>query len=304
MRGKVFLVLAVMLSLAMASGASALDSDQKTVILDMEQGNTVQFYLYMSGGGTADITHSGDINDWVSHPDTISSGEWLEIEVSVPDDADIRSYSENIRADGSTVTKLTVIVTAPISGKLSSIQSKIENVMDEQDDLEEYIEDRLDETNAKMITLETAVSDMNDFMNEMNELQKDVSEVESQFSADKQMMQQLISSLEAENTELEQENIQLNDLTGMVSVNWTGAGFALGVIFVIAVIVLYLKVGPRIGSFSVPKFGGGSGAAKRPRSREPEEITEAESMPAFNASGSSHKRIRGQDDFRYSFKPR
>jgi len=298
------LVLAVMMSLAMASGAGALDSDQKTVILNMEQGNTVQFYLYMSGGGTADITRSGEINGWVSHPDTVSSGEWLEIEVSVPDDADVGSYTENIRADGSTVTKLTVIVTSPISGRLSSIQSKIENVMDEQEDLEEYIEDRLDETNAKMINLETAVSDMNDFMNEMNELQKDVSEVESQLSADKQMMQQLISSLEAENTELEQENTQLNDLTGMVSVNWTGAGFALGVIVVIAVLVLYFKVGPRIGSFSVPKLGGGSGAAKKSGGREPWETAEAEPMPAFNASGSSHQRIRGQNDFRYSFKPR
>lgn len=309
MRGKLVLssMLAMMFVISLIStDAGALDADQKSVILTVEAGRTIYVDIYMSGGGSADITHAGDINSWVSHVDSISSGEWLEVKIKVPDDADPKSYSEEILADGSTVTKMTVIVTTPVSGKLNTIQNKIEDMIEEQDDLEEYIEKKLDETNAKLTSVEIFVSDMKDDVDAMKSVQMEVSEAEERFSVDKQMLQQIIEKLESDKTELETENQQLNSLTGMMSVNWSSAGFALGVIFVIVILVLYFKIGPRVGKISMPKIRG---SARKSKGHEPEKEEkrgpEAESTKEPPRSHkTAHQRIRSHDEFRYNFKGR
>jgi hypothetical protein len=303
MRGKLLFssMMALLLVISLIStNASALDADQKSVILTVEAGRTIYFDIYMSGGGSADITHSGDINRWVSHVDTVSSGEWLEVKIEVPGDADPKSYSENILADGATITKITVVVTSPVSGKLNTIQNKIEDMIEEQDDLETYLENKLDETNAKITSIEIFVSDLKD-------VQMDLSEAEERFSADKQIMQQLISNLESDNNELETENEQLNSLTGMMSVNWSSAGFALGVIFVIVILVLYFKIGPKVGRMSMPKMGARK-SSKRRHEHEKEEDSEPEDEaiegPPSGRKPTTHQRIRGHEEFSYSFKGR
>ena len=99
MRGKLFLssMLAMLLAIsAISIGANALDADQKSVILTVEAGQTVYFDIYMSGGGSADITHAGDINKWVSHASTVSSGEWLEVK--------IEKYSRSIQISNEFIT--------------------------------------------------------------------------------------------------------------------------------------------------------------------------------------------------------
>jgi hypothetical protein len=303
MRGKLILAVFAILSIALISNANALDSDQKSVILTVEQGKTVYIYLYMSGGGSADITHSGDINNWVSHPDTVASGEWLEIKVVVPDEAEIKSYKENILADGSVTTKLSVIVTAPYSSKLSSLQNKIDDMIDEQDDLKEYIDGKLDETNAKITNVEVSVADVKDEMTEMKEMQSDVSEVESRFSVDKQLLQQMIEKLEGDKQQLQQENQQLGDLTGMMTVNWGGAGFALGALLVLVVVIIYFKGGPALGSLRKPSFRGklrrSAESALLQEKEMPKDIEEAEASPS---SSRTHERIRSQGEFKYNFR--
>jgi len=312
MRGKLILSLVVVLSLTIAASANALDSDQKSVILTIEQGKTVRFFIYMSGGGSAEITHTGDINKWVSHPDSISSEEWLEVKVEVPGDADLKSYKENILADGDTVTKVTVIVTGPVTGKLSTIQKKIETLISEQDDLEDYIHDKIGENNAKISHLETAMSDMTDDVNEMTNIQKDVSETESRFSADKEILQQMIAKLESDLSDMEQENKQLNDMTGMLTVNWSSAGFAFGVIVVLAAILLYFKGKPKLASFGVSgitkRFSGSSrtsGTRSKPIQNREKELAEVRSDSSVRAEKTkTHERIRGPEDFSYSYRPK
>jgi len=301
-------------NIVLAPGASALEADQKVVMLTMEQGSEVEFHLYMSGGGTEDITHSGEINSWVSHTSSISSGEWLKIRVSVPNDAYIGSYNENIKADGTVITRLTVIVVAPFSESLILIQDKVDDMRGDQNDLESNVKEMIEHVTI----VEGAIADLQSAVSEVDSRQKEISDVESSFDAEIQLLQERIAELESENAGLEDENRELDELTGMMTVNWSSAGFVLGVIITIVVVMLLFKGAPNLRRISsglssglgrlVPKrrasqpSGSSQPAEEEMRIGEPGEVEEP--MESQTRSRPSQVRVRGRGEFSYKFRPR
>ncbi|RLI96383.1 MAG: hypothetical protein DRO99_04525, partial [Candidatus Aenigmatarchaeota archaeon] len=235
MRGKAatFILLAIF-ALAIVPNASALDTNQKTVLLTVERGEDVRFDLHMIGGGSGDITHSGDIDSWISHPTSIADGEWLEVTVSVPNNAEVGSYNAAIKADGNTITKLTVIVIESSYEKFNQVQNKLNTIREEQEDAEA----RTNEILSEVSSLSTTIADLWDEVADIKANQQEVDEVESDFNTQKQLLQSRISELERQKTELEQENTQLSEITGSVTMNWSSIGFALGAIVGVLVAII------------------------------------------------------------------
>ncbi len=302
--GKVhnFLVLGVlaMAFISISGSASALYTDQRNVVLNLEQGQTAWFYLYMEGAGSADISHSGDINGWVSHQDEVDSGEWLEVRVEVPDDADVKTYVESIKADDEVISKLTVIVSESVSGKLNTIQSKVNEIEDDQDELiddQDDIRTEVHDNKNRLETIEAAVSNMETDVEDIMSCVKDNTNAENQLSEQIDRLESEVSQLESEKQALESENSDLNELTGMATVNSSGIGFILGAVIGIIIASLYFRglPGGGIGSFSRTSDSSRISSAAPEKDLEPV----VEETPAKKAG---HDRIRGFNEFKYDYR--
>ena len=289
--GKKFLSLAVFILFvfALIPNGNALYTDQKSIMLDVEQGESVRFYVYMEGTGSSEISHLGDMPEsWISHPTYTNTGEWLEITIDVPSDAEIRNYNEVLKADGIVTTKLTMFVNVPLEEKFTAIQNKLSIVEGNQGDMEGKVDDVIEELGV----LDGTMADLWSEVSEVKGNQISATEMESQFSAETQALQSRIEGLESERADLEYENKQLNDLTGMVGMNSSTIGFLIGAVVGILAAVLYFRILPNIGGFSGGHGGKVSGASG---------IVKAVKV---SASAPSSKRIRNRSEFRYDYRKR
>jgi len=297
-----FLVLGIvaLTLLSVSSFASALYTNQKSVVLDLVQGQGVKFYLYMEGSGTSEISRSGDIDNWISNPSQIGTGEWLEVAVDVPKDAAVKTYYENIKADGSILTKMTVIVREPVTSRLDSIDSKLKELDKNQDTLlddQNKIKSDVDTSRQKINTLEVAVSEIKDDVEDIAGSMKDTSSMEKQLTGQVETLQSEVNKLESENKLLESEKNNLNQLTGMATVNSSGIGFIIGAVIGVFIAVLYFRgiPGNLVGGFSRTSHSR-SAASSAKTAIMMEEPLERPS------SRSDHDRIRRFNEFKYDYK--
>lgn len=295
-------VLVCLAILMLSVPAMAVYTNQKAINAQVGQGQTVKFYIPMEDQGSNDIIHEGDINSWVSHPVTIGSWDWLEVTITVPDNADIRSYTETIKADGNVISKITIYVNENEIPKLNIISTDLDRIEEDTNNIGSSINgfsERID-------TMENAISDMQDKVNVMATHQENVDDVRDGLNTQIGLLNQRIFEIENDNSALTTENDELTGISGMLTVNWSSAGFVFGILVGIVAAILYFRGGMSGLKFNMPRFPRIAKSMKSPSSHTynsfnniPESDYEE---PAPNRQKSD--RIRELGNFRYDFNKR
>jgi len=308
-------LLAVMLACVIivpAAQAAGPEADQKTAYTPpLKAGDSYRFPLYMVGTG-GPVEAAGDMGSWLSFDKTsVAFGEWLLVTVTVPSGSDPGAKYARVRVAGTDVTVVVVDVVSKslqdISVMIEALRGNFSAVSNNQDAMKTSIQDTINsmsidlyEITNSVLTLQTAVSDI-------QEKQQNLSMVEKAFAVEKQAlqkkaddMQARIDQMESKEQGLQQENKQLSDITGKASVitfNWSATTFIVGLIVGIAVVVLYLRGTLKLRRMMLESF-------RQPHSYAPKSHInpDASEQPVKNAYGPEHERVRSHVDYNYKSK--
>ncbi|MFH1294422.1 MAG: hypothetical protein ABIH90_00585 [Candidatus Aenigmatarchaeota archaeon] len=322
----VFIASLFVLLLVPSALALNVPDSQKKITLTLERGDEYSFNLLLKNlTARTDMLSEGNASEWIAFGSEFARtyeitnliDQGLKITIFVPSTASIKDYETTIRANNETASTIYLKVIdnfqqsfQTLESKVSSLNSQIGNLKNQQDTMESRINEikaGQREAGEKTDVVEDIVTDMKSVLNEVKSFQEDLRIWKKEYDNEKATMQSRVVELENQTATLLKEN---TDLTGSLTVQGTSLGLLL--IIVIGGFVYYAYSSAPSGGYR-PKFRL---RRDKPRAEKTEQKSgiaglfdtsrlKIELKPKEEHSGvSNFPKPRFDSDFKYKYRSR
>ncbi len=303
-----------LLLLSQAAFSADTGEFQKKISLSLEPGQRSSFPLALKNiTEITSITASGDASSWFAFGSNLETAyritnlvdQSVEVTIIVPNSAEVRDYSAQIKGNDKILSTVEIKVVQPLSKRVLTISDAIadinvklqqlQSIQDRQTKLDNKISDVIIRQDRMESTAGDSFADLKKRVQQLEGYNKDLKSLEQAFNTEKGSLEERIKGLETEKTKLAEDKREMERLTGGFLLGATPLGLASSFILGLVLGLLLIKgTGLRL---SLPKL----------RKTETEERAPAvpfKPEPVKFVPGPEREGTERLRQFRYDFRPK
>ncbi len=311
---KYFLAGVILLLISQTAFSAETTDFQKKISLSLEPGQRSSFPLALKNiTEITSITASGDASSWFAFGGNLEPAyritnlvdQSVEVAIIVPNSAEVRDYSAQIKGNDKILSTIEIKVVQPLSKRVLTISDAIADInvklqqLQSIQDRQTKLDNKISDVIIRQDKMESAASDsfagLKKKALEQESYNKNLKSLEQAFSSEKGKLEERIKGLETERTKLAEDKREMEKLTGSFLLGATPLGLASS--FILGLILGLLLIKGTGLRFKLPEM----------RKGDEEQKASAVSFkpgPAKFVPGPEREGTERLRQFRYDFRPK
>lgn len=288
---------------------------QKKISLSLEPGQRYSFPLALKNiTEITIISASGDASSWFAFGSNLEPAyritnlvdQSVEVIIIVPNSAEVRDYSAQIKGNDKILSTVEIKVVQPLSKRVLTISDSIADInvklqqLQSIQDRQTKLDNKVSDVIIRQDRMESAASDsfagLKKKVLEQESYNKNLKALEQSFNEERGRLEAAVTSLESEKSKLADEKRQLEKVTGSYLLGSSPAGILAS--FLIGILIgLALVKGVRMPNLALPRIPKAEPAQR-------ESAVSFRPEPVKLVPGKEREGMERLRQFKYDFRPR